>query len=105
MTSSSDLATMLDLLKTWLPAALIERLNREVGFVQRDRKIDPVFLVWTPVLGWTAGATHSLDLEQLAALKATQGFPITDHAWAQLSPTYSVVTGRFFSRAHPSHSS
>jgi putative transposase len=51
---------MLDLLQVWLPSFLIERLSRQTDFVQRDATIDPVFMVWTLVLGWTASATRSL---------------------------------------------
>ncbi len=60
MTSSHAL-TMDDLLQAWLPDFLIQRLSRDSGFLERDRKLDPVFLVWTLILGWTSGSTRSLS--------------------------------------------
>lgn len=37
--------------------------------------------------------TLSLDLEQLAALKATHGFSVTDHAWSTLTDLLSLPRG------------
>tara|TARA_B100000686_G_scaffold331507_1_gene395142 strand:- start:2437 stop:2724 length:288 start_codon:yes stop_codon:yes gene_type:complete len=59
--TSPDSLKMLDLLQAWLPDFLIQRLSRDTGFVQRDgAKIDPTFMVWTLILGWTASATRTL---------------------------------------------
>lgn len=51
-----------DLLRKMLPAAVITRLARETGAVQRRRKVDMTALIWTLVLGFAAGRRRSLAL-------------------------------------------
>ncbi len=63
----------LEFLTTFLPDFLIEKLAKKLGVVERDRKVDPVLLVWTLVLGFPAGAERTLAslrrrFEQVAGL-------------------------------------
>ena len=50
----------LEFLTTFLPDFLVEKLARQLGVVERDRKVDPVLLVWTLILGFPAGARRTL---------------------------------------------
>lgn len=50
----------LEFLTTFLPDFLIEKHARALGVVERDRKVDPVLLIWTLVLGFPAGARRTL---------------------------------------------
>lgn len=50
----------LEFLTTFLPDFLIEKLAKKLGVVERERKIDPVMLVWTLVLGFPAGAKRTI---------------------------------------------
>ena len=50
----------LEFLTTFLPDFLIEKYARALGVVERDRKVDPVLLVWTLILGFPAGAKRTL---------------------------------------------
>jgi IS4 transposase len=50
----------LEFLTTFLPEFLIEKYARALGVVERDRKVDPVLLVWTLILGFPAGAKRTL---------------------------------------------
>jgi IS4 transposase len=56
-----------------MPRAEVERLARESGMVQRRRKVDPVAMLWTVVLGFGTGRERTL---------------------AGLRRTYQRVTGR-----------
>ena len=56
-----DSNPFLELLKVWLLAKLIEHHSRALGFCQRQRKIDPVFFVWTLILGFSASSTRSIS--------------------------------------------
>ena len=48
-------------IKSLLPDRWIEKTAREVGFVQRQRKIHPVQFFWTLVLGFGAGTERSVS--------------------------------------------
>ena len=50
----------LEFLTTFLPDFLIEKYARALGVVERDRKVDPVLLVWTLILGFPAGSRRTL---------------------------------------------
>ena len=47
-------------LQTFLPAQLITALARKHGWFERERKLDPVVMVWTLVLGFSTGARRSI---------------------------------------------
>lgn len=47
-------------LNALLPPEKLERLARESGMLRRRRKLDPVAMLWTLVLGFDAGRTRSL---------------------------------------------
>ena len=47
-------------LTSFLPGALLERLARESGMVQRRRKVDPLALLWTLALGFSTGGERTL---------------------------------------------
>jgi hypothetical protein len=45
-----------EFLTSFLPEFVVETFADQLGVVERDRKVDPVLLVWTLVLGFPAGA-------------------------------------------------
>jgi len=47
-------------LTSFLPGALLERLARESGMMQRRRKVDPLALLWTLALGFSTGGERTL---------------------------------------------
>jgi len=49
-----------EFLTSFLPEFVVERFADRLGVVERDRKVDPVLLVWTLVLGFPAGAERTL---------------------------------------------
>ncbi len=53
--------TLLTFVQAWISNSLLERFISRAQFAQRDRKIDPVFLIWTLVLGWSSGSSRSLS--------------------------------------------
>lgn len=48
-------------LSSVITSARVEELSRQTGFIKRRRKIDPVALVWTLVLGFGVGDTRELN--------------------------------------------
>ena len=51
---------MLAHLQTFLPAELITVFARKHGWFERERKLDPVIMVWTLILGFSSGAKRSI---------------------------------------------
>lgn len=49
-----------DFSASFLPELVVEELAGRLGVVERDRRADPVLLVWTLVLGFPAGAECTL---------------------------------------------
>ena len=55
-----DSKLTVDLLTSVLPDWLIEKHAEQLEVVERLRKVDPVVLVWTLVLGFPAGAKRTI---------------------------------------------
>lgn len=49
-----------EFLASFLPEFVVETFAEQLGVVERNRKVDPVLLVWTLVLGFPAGAERTL---------------------------------------------
>lgn len=49
-----------EILTSTLPRALLEQLARESGMVQRQRKVDPLAMLWTLALGFSTGGARTL---------------------------------------------
>ena len=47
-------------LTTLLPRDELKRVARDIGFVRRRRRLDPVAMLWTLALGFGAGTERSL---------------------------------------------
>ena len=47
-------------IKSTFPDSWLRKTAREVGFVQRERKIKATTFFWTLVLGFSAGAERSI---------------------------------------------
>ena len=71
-------------LQTFLPPELITTLARKHGWFRRDRKLDPVVMVWTLILGFSTGARRSIATLHRSYLR---------HSGADL--TYSAFRRRF----------
>ncbi|AWV90585.1 IS4 family transposase [Bradymonas sediminis] len=60
MMAHIDSKQTLEFLTTFLPDFVIEKYARALGVVVRERKVDPVMLVWTLVLGFPAGSKRTI---------------------------------------------
>ena len=58
-------------LKRLFPDSTLRALARESGFVQRQRKINPVAFFWTLVLGFACGPERSISAMRRAYQRAT----------------------------------
>lgn len=103
--ASHDHTRLLAHLQTFLPAALITTLTREHGWFERDRKLDPVVMVWTLILGFSTGATRSIATLHRSYQRHT-GSDLTYSAFRQrfdadLAATMtSILSFSMTSRAH-----
>lgn len=102
----SDSISLLTLLQVWIPDFLLGHFIDQSGWVQRERKIDPVFFVWTLILGWSAGAERSI-----ASLHRTYQRMLGSHCaraafYRRFTPKLVVVLELLWSHlTSPSHHS
>lgn len=55
-----DSIALLVLVQAWISDSRLKLFMSRTKFSQRDRKIDPVFFIWTLILGWSAGSSRSI---------------------------------------------
>lgn len=67
-------------LRGMFPAAWIRETARETGFVERERKIDPVAFFWVFALGYTTRAVRSL-VELKRRYENRTGKTVVDSSW------------------------